>query len=210
MVVLVVLTFGLGEEEGVSGTGSGLMWALDPIDGTANFLHGVPLCAVSLGLLDQDRAVLGVIDLPMLGTRYAAFQGGGAWENDRPIHASATNRLGDAVVAIGDYAVGDGSDGKNARRLAITSELSARALRVRMFGSAAIDLVWLASGRIDATVMLSNNPWDTAAGTIIAREAGAVVMDDDGTDHTVGARATVGATQGIRQELLELLASTDS
>ncbi|MEV7012189.1 inositol monophosphatase family protein [Streptosporangium sp. NPDC051022] len=200
----------LGEEEGgPAGAGSGLMWALDPVDGTANFLHGIPLCGISLGLIDKDMPTLGVIDLPFLGSRYSAAESHGAHLNGRPIHPSQTGDLSAAIVAIGDYAVGNDATAKNRLRLALTHQLAARVQRVRMLGSAAVDLAWVAEGKIDANIMLSNKPWDTAAGVLIAREAGATVVDLDGTPHTMNARATIAASPKILADLVELIAEAD-
>jgi myo-inositol-1(or 4)-monophosphatase len=199
----------LGEEEGVSGDpDSELLWALDPIDGTANLVHGMPLTGVSLGLLHEGRPVLGVIDLPFLDARYWAVEHAGAYVGDRRIAASRTTRLRDAVVAIGDYAVGAGADEKNHLRLALTEHLAGRAQRVRMLGSAAIDLAWVAEGKLDASMTMSNTPWDTAAGVVIAREAGAVVVDQDGSDHTTSSAATIAVAPGVVEELLALVAWT--
>jgi myo-inositol-1(or 4)-monophosphatase len=119
----------LGEEEGVSRTGNGLMWALDPVDGTANFLHGIPLCGVSLGLVDKDMPRVGVIDLPFLGTRYTAAEGAGAQANGVEIRAGDTRDLDAAIVSIGDYAVGNDAQERNRPRLALTHELAARVQR---------------------------------------------------------------------------------
>jgi myo-inositol-1(or 4)-monophosphatase len=195
----------LGEENG--GPGGGLRWVLDPIDGTANFLHGLPLCAVSLGLVRGDLPVLGVIDLPFLDARYSAVSGGGARRGDRSIQISATSVLSEALVALGDYAVGEDAPARNRRRLSITAELAGRVQRVRMLGSAAIDLAWWAEGRLDAGVMLSNKPWDTAAGVVIAREAGAAIRDCDGSEHTLASTATIAATPALIDELLQLVAA---
>ncbi|GAA3245766.1 inositol monophosphatase family protein [Nonomuraea helvata] len=113
----------LGEEEGVSRMGDRLMWALDPLDGTANFLHGIPLCGVSLGLIDTDMPTLGVIDLPFLGIRYTAAEGAGAQANGSDIRVSDARELETAIVAIGDYAVGKDAHERNRPRLALTKEL---------------------------------------------------------------------------------------
>ncbi|WP_214322985.1 inositol monophosphatase family protein [Nonomuraea sediminis] len=196
----------LGEEEGVSSVGDGLMWALDPLDGTANFLHGIPLCGVSLGLVDDDRPTLGVIELPFLATRYTCAQDHGAKIDGRTIRASDTEDLDAAIVAIGDYAVGNDAETRNRPRLALTQELAARVQRVRMFGSAAIDLAWVADSKVDASIMLANNPWDTAAGVLIAREAGATVVDMDGSPHTMNSRATIAAGPKLIADLVELIA----
>ncbi|MFI6541323.1 inositol monophosphatase family protein [Nonomuraea sp. NPDC050547] len=196
----------LGEEEGGAHMGTGLMWALDPVDGTANFLHRLPLCGVSLGLVDKDASTLGVIELPFLDARYSAVVEGGAKLNGEPIGASDTSELDAALVALGDYAVGTDAEARNRPRLALTQLLAARVQRVRMFGSAAIDLAWVAEGKIDANIMLSNNPWDTAAGVLIAREAGAAVVDIDGSPHTMTSRATIAASPKLVAGLVELIA----
>ncbi|GGT21539.1 inositol monophosphatase family protein [Nonomuraea spiralis] len=196
----------LGEEEGTSRAGEGLTWVLDPVDGTANFLHGIPLCGVSLGLVDGDTSLLGVIGLPFLNLRYSAAEGAGAKANGSHIQVSGARDLRDAIVALGDYAVGENAPERNRPRFALTEGLAARVQRVRMFGSAAIDLAWVADGRIDANVMLSNNPWDTAAGVVIAREAGAVVVDLDGSPHDMASQATIAAGPELVTDLVAILA----
>ncbi|MGK5679776.1 inositol monophosphatase family protein [Actinoplanes sp. URMC 104] len=110
----------LGEENGLSGATERLLWALDPVDGTVNLVHGSPLCAISLALITENRSVLGVIDLPFLGNRYSAAEGHGAHADGRPIAISATPRGSEAVVALGDYAVGHGATEKNRARFALT------------------------------------------------------------------------------------------
>jgi myo-inositol-1(or 4)-monophosphatase len=198
----------LGEENGCSGDMDGMMWALDPVDGTVNFVHGSPLCAVSLGLIIEKRSVLGVIDLPFLGSRYSAAEGHGAESNGERIGVSGAKDLNEAVVAIGDYAVGAGAGRKNELRFALTQRIAARVQRIRMHGSAAIDLAWLAAGKIDAVVMLANKPWDTSAGVVIAREAGALTVDRDGAPHSVDAQATVAANPDLLPSILDLLAGS--
>ncbi len=97
----------------------------DPIDGTANFLHGLPLCAVSLGLVEGDHTVLGVIELPFLGGTYSAVERKGAFRDDEPIQVSSTADIGAAMVSYGDYAVGENADAKNKVRIAIAERLAA-------------------------------------------------------------------------------------
>ena len=194
----------LGEETG--GSTDGLAWVLDPIDGTANFTHGVPLTAVSLALLDHGEPVIGLIAVEAEGVRYAAARGQGATRDGDLIMASACTELRSAIVAMGDYATGPEAAKRNQVRLHITSILADRAQRVRMLGSAAIDLAWVAAGKLDASVMLSNKPWDTAAGVLLAREAGARVTDLDGQDHELTSAATIAAAPGLRERLLDALA----
>jgi myo-inositol-1(or 4)-monophosphatase len=195
----------LGEEEGVTGDHHGRMWALDPLDGTANFTHGIPMCGISLGLLDNTRAILGVIDLPFLGSRYVAAEGSGATCNGERIRPSTIDTLDAAIVGVGDYAVGANAEEKNRLRLPLNYQLATRVQRVRMFGSAALDLAWVAEGKTDACIMLSNNPWDTTAGVAIAREAGATVVDIDGHPHTLTAKTTIAASPKLAADILTLI-----
>jgi myo-inositol-1(or 4)-monophosphatase len=197
----------LGEEEGANMVDDNQpFWALDPVDGTSNLIHGLPMCGTSLGLIHQKQSILGVVDLPFLNERYHAVQSGGAFLNNQPIHASRTTELDGAFIAIGDFAVGTGAEKKNRHRLALIEILAKRAERVRMLGSAATDLVWTAVGRLDASVLLSNKPWDTAAGVVIAREAGVEVVDADGALHDLHSARTIAATPAILPDLLAVLA----
>jgi myo-inositol-1(or 4)-monophosphatase len=201
----------LGEEEGRSGApGTGWLWTLDPIDGTSNFAHGIPLCASSLALLRDGRPVLAVIDAPFLGQRYHAVEGHGAFEGTRRLAVSTTSRLRDAVVAIGDYAVGHGADRKNQAHLATTVQLTPNVHRIRMLGTAALDLAWVGAGYLDASITLSNHPWDTAAGVLIAREAGARVTDAHGNPHNFGSAATIAAPPTLVASLVRLLRAADT
>lgn len=200
----------IGEEAGadVNGAASGTRWALDPIDGTSNFVHGISLCAVSLALVVDQKPVVGVINAPFLNLEYFASESHGAYSNGKRITASETSRLGDAIISIGDYAVGSEADQKNRERLSITAALASNIERIRMFGSAALDLAWVAEGRTDGCVIMSNKPWDTSAGVLIASESGALVTDSDGTAHSLTSRHTVAAAPHLAPHLLRLLAES--
>ena len=193
----------LGEEEG--GATDGTRWVLDPVDGTVNFIHGVPLWGISLGLIYEGRAVAGVIDHPALGTRYAAAENLGATCNGKPIRGSECSDLTDALVAVGDYAVGPDAERVNAERFALTQRLYPRVQRLRMIGTAATALTWTAAGHFDAMIMFSNKPWDTMAGVAICREAGVTVLDLDGSDHSPDSRGTFAVSAGIADPLLDLI-----
>jgi myo-inositol-1(or 4)-monophosphatase len=196
----------LGEEEGQTGkSGAGWLWTLDPIDGTSNFAHGIPLCASSLALLHDGTAVLGVIDAPFLGQRYHAVEGHGAFSGDHQLSVSVTRRLKDAIVVVGDYATGPGADRENELRLAVTVQLAPRVHRLRMIGTAALDLAWVAEGRLDGSITLGNKPWDTAAGVLIAREAGAQVVDADGSPHNLNSAFTIAAPPALVDQLILLV-----
>jgi len=197
----------VGEEENAKPDDVAEWWTLDPIDGTVNYAHSLPLCGVSLALVRDRRPVLGVIDLPFLNARYWAAEREGAHRDRSELHVRPVDHLDDAVLTIGDYAVGPDADEKNRARLNLTQLLAGRALRVRMLGSAAVDLAWLAEGKVDASVTLSNRSWDVAAGVVLAREAGAAVFDHDGSTHTTDSAATIAASPGIRDELLAVLSA---
>ncbi|ASR37859.1 inositol monophosphatase [Prauserella marina] len=196
----------LGEEEG-GGTideSTEHVWALDPIDGTSNFAHGIPLCATSLALVHRGEPVVGVIVAPFLNLRYHATKGGGAYCNDKPIHASETTDLSRAIVSIGDYATGPGAEEKNRRRFAVTQALAENVERVRMFGAASLDLAWVAEGRTDACVIMSNKPWDMASGGLLARESSASITDIDGLPHDFKSRTVVATTGHLKRPLVSI------
>lgn len=199
----------LGEEEGGGAIDetTAYVWTLDPIDGTSNFAHSIPLCATSLALVHQGEPVVGVIVAPFLNLRYHATKDGGAYCNDKAIHASETTDLSRAIVSIGDYATGPGAEEKNRRRFAVTQALAENVERVRMFGAASLDLAWVAEGRTDACVILSNKPWDTAAGVLLAREAGSTITDGSGREHDFNSRETVAANPRVTAQLVALTQS---
>lgn len=192
----------LGEEEGGHPDGDGLVWMLDPIDGTVNFLHGVPLCAVSLSLHHAKTVVAAVIGLPFIGTQYTALLGQGAYVDDKRLQVSQTAALADALISIDQYAFGEDAARKNRLRLRLTERLAQDAQRVRMLGASAIELAWTAEGRLDACIMLGNKPWDTSAGVLIAREAGGRVLDHDGSEHSPQSRSTIAVTPTLEAELM--------
>jgi myo-inositol-1(or 4)-monophosphatase len=163
------------------------------------------MSAVSLALTHHGVPVIGVISAPFLGMEYFASTGNGAFLNGSPIRASTTHTLHTAIVSIGDYAVGPDARRKNPHRIALTAALADNVERIRMIGSAALDLAWVADGRTDACVILSNKPWDVAAGVVIAKEAGAAVTDATGQPHGISSAETIAATPGIADELTKLI-----
>lgn len=196
----------LGEEEGGRENDDGRpFWVLDPIDGTSNFVRKIPLCGISLSLVSPAGTVLGVVDVPFLSQRYCAVSGQGAYSRNVQLAPRQSKTLADSIVSLGDYAVGLGAAEKNKLRLLVTQKLVPRVQRVRMLGAAALDLVWVAEGRTDAAIILSNKPWDTAAGVLIAREAGALVIDLNGLDHSFESTSTIAVTPQISEELLSIL-----
>jgi myo-inositol-1(or 4)-monophosphatase len=197
----------LGEEEGggVIEDTTDYVWALDPIDGTSNFAHGIPLCATSLALVHRGESIIGVITAPLLNLRYHATHGGGAYCNGHRIHASTTTDLNRAIVSIGDYATGPGADEKNERRFAVTKALAENVERIRMLGAASLDLAWVAEGRTDACVILSNKPWDMAAGTVVALEASAEVIDSTNSPHSFQSHEAIAVNRSLQRKLIRTL-----
>jgi myo-inositol-1(or 4)-monophosphatase len=195
----------LGEEEGQAGGMREAMWVLDPIDGTVNFANGSPLCAISLALVERGEPALGIIDLPLLGERYVAHRGAGAWLNGSRINVLEPPGLHDAIVGFADFAVGPRAKVENDVHRELMELLVPRCLRVRVHGSECLDLAWLAAGRVDVSVMLSSLPWDVTAGVLIAREAGAEAFDHGGDPWTPQSEFTICCTPGLVDELLPLV-----
>ncbi len=195
----------LGEEEG-GGTQLGeTRWVLDPIDGTINFARDSPLCSISLSLVLGGQPVLGIVDAPLLGERFIARRGGGAYLNGIRISVAEVAGLREAIVGVADFKVGVGSAEENRVHLAVLGRLARESLRVRMLGSAALDLAWLAAGRLNATMMLSNLPWDVTAGLLLVREAGGVVFDYDGSPHSADSRYTLASVPSLVERVRRII-----
>lgn len=192
----------LGEEGGERAGTTGVRWIVDPLDGTTNYLYGLPLWSVSVGVEVAGVVVAGAVCAPELGLTYVAHRGGGAWEESRQgsrrLRASSVTDLGQALLSTGF-----GYDSEQRRRQAQALVTVAPRVRdVRRLGSAAIDLCWVAAGLTDAYVESRLNPWDVAAGALIAREAGAVVVGDHDPVH---APYVLASAPGIADELMRLL-----
>lgn len=150
------------------------VWIIDPLDGTTNFAHNFPWFAVSIAFYDQGRSRVGVIYSPMQKELFCATHGGGAWLNDRPIKVSSVNSLQRALVATGfPYDVRARTDSV----LAMLKVVLTHAQGVRRAGAAALDLAYLACGRLDAFWEVGLKPWDTAAGYALVEEAGGTLSN---------------------------------
>ena len=193
----------LGEEEGGSDWRDGRVWILDPLDGTVNFIHHVPHVAVSVALWEDGSPTVGVIRDVHRGEVFAAADGGGATLNGRPIRVSATADLGSGLVATGfPY-----DRRTQADDLGATIGRALKAVQgIRRFGSAALDLCWVAAGRYDAYWEQRLQPWDTAAGCLIAREAGGTVTDLAGAPYRPDAAGILASNGLIHEGLRTVLA----
>jgi len=189
-------------EEGASRPGTtGLEWHVDPVDGTTNFLYGVPAWAVSIGVLDADGPVAGAVYVPALDEMYSAHRGGGATCNGSPIRASD---LGDVSLALVGTGFGYSPEVRERQARALVHVLP-RVRDIRRFGAAAVDLCMVASGRLDAYFEEGLQSWDLAAGWIIALESGAVVTAHDGSP--VRPSAVLASAPGIHRALVSLLSA---
>lgn len=197
----------LTEESGtIAGSDGSHRWIVDPLDGTTNFLHGIPIFAISIGLERDGEIVAGVIYNPVLNELYVAERGSGAYFNDRRIRVAGRRDLSDAVVVTG--AAPRTADPAGYRR-----ELGAVMSAVTGFrcsGSAAVDLAWVASGRFDGYWHHDLSPWDMAAGIILIREAGGFVSDAAGSDQIFAKGTVVAGNEAIHPQLLKCLAGADN
>jgi myo-inositol-1(or 4)-monophosphatase len=165
----------LGEEGGDAEGSSGLRWVVDPLDGTINFLFGIPQWAVSIACEDANGTLAGVIYDPMRDELWTAERDGPALLDGAPIHGSERSDLATAMVATGF-----GYDAEvRAVQARVVAELLPQVRDIRRFGSAAVDLAWTAAGRYDAFYERGLNAWDVAAGALLCRRAGLVVRDLD-------------------------------
>lgn len=197
----------LAEEGGRIAGQEAALWIVDPLDGTTNFAHGLPLFAVSIALSEAGRLVHGVVFNPVSGELFCATAGRGATRNGRPIRVSPCASPGDALLATGfPY------DAREPLRRSILRRLSAAlaACRgIRRIGAAALDLCYVACGRMDGFWEEGLKPWDTAAGVLLVREAGGRVTDLDGREFDPE-MPTVLATNGrLHPQLTRLLATGD-
>jgi myo-inositol-1(or 4)-monophosphatase len=159
----------------------GRHWIVDPLDGTVNFVHGIPQVSVSVALYEGDKGLIGVVYDPLRDELFSAADSEGARLNGHVISVSETQQLGRAVVATGfpyDH------DVKADELAVVVREVLRQVNGIRRFGSAALDLAWVAAGRFDAYWEMGIAPWDGAAGEILVREAGGVVTDPLGREST--------------------------
>ena len=194
----------LMEERGhVDGADKSHRWIIDPLDGTTNFLHGIPLFGVSIGLEREGQLVAGLIYNPILDELYTAEKGKGAYLNDRRrLRVAARKSISDAVVVTGIPHRGRPG---HARFLHEARTVMGAVAGIRRTGAASIDLAWVASGRFDAYWEAGIQPWDMAAGIVIVREAGGIVSDLSGRDNMLEEGAIVCANPAIHKGLLCLL-----
>lgn len=176
---------------------------IDPLDGTTNFLHGIPIFAISIALEREGQLVSGVVYNPISDEMYVAEKGHGAFLNEKRLHVAARRSMSDAL-----FATGLPFSGKGGHALALTevAEVLAVSPGIRRCGSAALDLCGVAVGRYDGFWERGINAWDMAAGIVIAREAGALVTDMDGGQNMLSTGGVIATNETLMPQIRELLA----
>ncbi|HEY1475097.1 MAG TPA: inositol monophosphatase family protein [Pseudolabrys sp.] len=193
----------LGEEEGHrEGSDASHRWIVDPLDGTTNFLHGIPQFAISIALEREGNVIAGLIYNPVSEEMFIAERGKGAFMNEQRIRVAGRKRLADAVIACGMPHIGRGDLALAARE---TGAMQQQVAGLRRFGAAALDIAWVAAGRLDGYWERDIKPWDVAAGLILVREAGGYVSDCDGGDDMFAKGHVVAGNETIQKELLRVL-----
>jgi myo-inositol-1(or 4)-monophosphatase len=194
-----------GEERGlVEGTDKTHTWIVDPLDGTTNFLHAIPHFAINIALEREGAVVAAVTYNPVTNELFWAEKGKGCFVNDRRLRVAARQRLEEAVLATGIPFLGHGQHAKFLKEL---HQVSQRVAGVRRFGSAALDLAWVAAGRFDGYWERDLNAWDLAAGVLLVTEAGGKVTDAEGGQEMLKAGSICAGNLEIHPQLLARLAA---
>ena len=202
--------WGMLLEEGgeVEGNPSKPRWIVDPLDGTTNFLHGIPHFSISIAVEEKrpdgrPEITHGLVYQPLTDEGFWAEKGRGAWLQDRRLRASSRRELADCVVGTGIPHCGRGVPAEWSK---IYGAVAPHVSGVRRFGSAALDLAWVAAGRMDGFWEDDLDRWDTAAGVLLVREAGGFVSDYRGSDRIFERREYIAASGAIHSRLQKLIA----
>ena len=193
----------IGEEGGArEGDDKSHTWIVDPLDGTTNFLHGIPQFAISIGLQREGTMIAGLIYNPANDDLYIAERGKGAFLNDQRLRVAGRRNLGDCVIACGLPHIGRGD--LDLSRAELTA-IQARVAGLRRFGAASLDMAFVAAGRLDGYWERNLQPWDMAAGQIIVREAGGTVSGMAGDDDPLKTGNLICGNEFVHAELVKIL-----
>jgi len=185
-------------------------WIVDPLDGTTNFLHGIPHFAISIAVRDRGKITAGLVFDPMRHEYFFAESGSGAFVNDRRLRVSGRRQMAESLFATGIPFLGHGSDATHAQFTKELSAIMAVSAGVRRFGSAALDLAYVAAGRYDGFWEHGLKSWDIAAGMLLVREAGGFVSDFSSRDRALQTGDVVAGNPAIHAVLLRHLATARS
>jgi myo-inositol-1(or 4)-monophosphatase len=193
----------IGEEGGTrAGEDKSHTWIVDPLDGTTNFLHGIPQFAVSIGLQREGTMIAGLIYNPANDDLYIAERGKGAFLNDQRLRVAGRRRLDECVIACGLPHIGRGD--LDLSRAELTA-IQARVAGLRRFGAASLDMAFVAAGRLDGYWERNLKSWDMAAGQIIVREAGGTVSGFEGSDDPLKTGDVICGNEFVHAELVKIL-----
>jgi myo-inositol-1(or 4)-monophosphatase len=197
----------IGEEGGTrEGADKSHTWIVDPLDGTTNFLHGIPQFAISIGLQREDTIIAGVIYNPANDELYIAERGKGAFLNDQRLRVAGRRRLDECVVACGLPHIGRGDHELALKEMAV---LQNKVAGFRRFGAASLDLAFVAAGRLDGYWERNLQPWDIAAGQIMVREAGGTISGTEGSDDPLKTGHVLCGNEYVHGELVKILKALD-
>lgn len=195
----------LGEERGmIEGSDKTHRWIVDPLDGTTNFLHAIPHFAINIALEREGAIVAAVTYNPITNDLFWAEKGKGCFVNDKRLRVAARKHMDEAVLATGIPFLGHG---QHARFLKELHQISQRVAGVRRFGSAALDLAWVAAGRYDGYWERDLKPWDLAAGLLLVTEAGGKVTDAEGGDAILTQGSIVASNLELHPQIVSRLAA---
>lgn len=195
----------IAEEGTADKKGERFNWVIDPLDGTTNYIQGVPVYCVSIGLLDGDQLVAGVVYEVGRNECFYAWKDGGAYLNGEPVHVSARGDIHDALLATG-FPYSDFS--RMDEYIGFLKWTMTHARGVRRLGSAAADMAYVACGRFDAFWEYDLKPWDVAAGAVIVKEAGGTVTDYSGGDNYLFGKEIIASNGLLDQLLMDKMAET--
>lgn len=198
-------THGILAEEGSELNKSAeYLWVIDPLDGTTNFAHGLPIFSVSIGVQRNGETIVGVVYDVMRDVIYSAEMGSGSFENRRRIQVSKNDNLGHSMLVTGfPYDVKDNPDKAYERFIAFLKEARA----IRRLGSAAIDFCYIANGAFDGFWEVSLHPWDICAGKLIVEEAGGHVTDFDGNKINIYTKRILCTNGSVHQTMIDVMRS---
>jgi myo-inositol-1(or 4)-monophosphatase len=192
----------LMEESGELKNESDFLWVIDPLDGTTNFAHGLPIFSVSIGVMKKNEIIAGVIYDVIQNIFYTAEKGGGAFANNTKLSVSKNDKLPLGVLVTGfPYDVAENPDNAFERFTALTKKARA----VRRLGSAAIDFAYVARGVFDGFWEVSLQPWDICAGKLLVEEAGGLVTDFNGNEINIFTKQILASNQLVHQQMIEEL-----
>lgn len=190
------------EEKTIHKIGPVYNWIIDPLDGTTNFIHGLPTYSISIALYEENQPVIGVVYEINRGEMFYTYKGGAAYLNNKPILVSSRTKLEDCLLATGfPYYDFD----KQAQYMELFAEMMRKCHGLRRIGSAAVDLAYVACGRFDAYFEYNLNAWDVAAGAYLVQQAGGQIMNFGGGDEFIEQREILATNGKVSDEILTIV-----